>query len=639
MAVIFSIHLRGANFMRQKRVSAASRGFSQRAALLAACLVTGAQATTYTITSNTMAVSNDGTCGFMEALAANNFKIPMNECPAPSGATTINLAPLTYTPPWGIEVWANVNIRCPSGTCTIDAGSLNEDLFTIDPQNNPNVSLYRLTLRQPSGNTNSVSGLVVLGGVLNMDGCVVNGFRTVGLSIRAGTGHNILRSTFTNNGYGFSLWDGVGLVSQSNTISNNWMGIQAGSVRFNDFGSIISNNTDAGIWLGRASDVLWEKTTIRGNRNRGVYIAPGCEAKLNYCVIERNTTSSDGGGMYIAAVKDSNGTGSHVVVNSSTISNNKAAGNGGGVYVTGALTLINVTLSNDTAARGGGAYYEQYTSTSYLDFDKSTVAFNRASLSAGGLFSLTNFETFHTAGSIIAQNSAPSNPDVSGKITSRETMFGNITGFTGSHDNDHFPANPLLGPLMDNAGPNRVQTHALLKGSPAINKGTQLTSVSVDARGLPRPTSGTWDLGAYEVASFETELLTVIAKSSDTHVIQNSASLSNSAGTVLSANALGDYVTYAVAIPEPGTYNIAVGTLSGPNRPIVELATTKGIDPFVTIGSFDMFKPNEQPGVYGLSFSFTSASIKYFRFKVTGRNGLNTTGYKCFFDYIRISKQ
>jgi hypothetical protein len=256
------------------------------------------------------------------------------------------------------------------------------------------------------------------------------------------------------------------------------------------------------------------------------------------------------------------------------------------------------------------------------------------------LTSITNYETFHTVGCIVAQNFTKDQyPDVSGNITSRETLYGNVTGFTGSHDRDTYPANPLLGPLMDNAGPIRVQTHALLKGSPAIDKGTEQTSNFVDARGLPRPASGTWDLGAYEVAPFETELLTVIGKSSDSHVIQSSASLSNSAGTVLSANAVGDYVIYAVAVPEPGTYTISVGTLSGPNRAIVELATAPGTDQFTTIGSFDMFKPNEQPGAYGLSFPFTSASIKYFRLKVTGRNALNTTGYKCFFDYIRISKQ
>jgi hypothetical protein len=624
--------------MRQKRVYAASRGFSLRAAVLASGLISGAQATTYTINNFGMGLSDqDGVCNFREAIEANNAGMAKWNCPTPSGSTVIVLAAGTYTTPAALSLTRSADIRCPSGTCIIDAGNINADLFTLSGANT--FSMYRLSLRLSSSNTNSVSGVVVLGGVITMDGCVVNGFRTVGLSIRAGTGHNILRSTFSNNGYGFSFWDGVGLVSQSNTISNNWMGIQTGSARFNDYGSIISNNTDAGVSLGRFANVYWEKTIIRGNRNRGVYFDQNSEAILNYCVIERNTTSSNGGGIYVAAQQNVNGSGAHVTINSSTISNNKAAGYGGGAFVNGLLTLTNVTLSNDTAARGGGAYYEGYTSTSYLDFAKSTVAFNRATVSGGGLVAISIGFNFHTAGCIVAQNVAPLHPDVSGNITSRETMYGNVTGFTGTHDRDIYPVNPLLGPLMDNAGPNRVLTHALLKGSPAKNIGTELTSVSVDARGLPRPTSGTWDLGAYEDAPFETELLTVIAKSSDSHVIQGSANLSNSAGTVLSANAVGDFVTYAVAIPEPGTYNITVGTLSGPNRAIVELATAPGTDQFTAIGTFDMYKPSEQPGAYGLSFSFTSASIKYFRLKVTGRNGLNTTGYKCFFDYIRIAKQ
>lgn len=614
-----------------------------RAMLMAGLALGSARATTYSITNTTMAVAKDGVCGFMEALAANNLKTAMNECPAPVGATTINLSPGTYTPPWGIEVWASVTVRCPSGICAIDAGSLNEDLFTIDWENNPYVVLYRLTLKQSTGNTNSISGLVALGGTLRLEESAINGFKTVGVSLRAGTGHTILRSTLSGNGYGLSLWDNAGLVSQSNTISNNWMGVQTGDAAFTDYGSVISNNTDAGVWVGRFADVLWERTTIRGNRNRGAYFDQYCEAKLYYCTIERNTTSSNGAGIFVAASSGANpnGTGAHVTVTSSTISNNKAAGNGGGAYVNGLLTLNNVTLSNDTAARGGGAYYELYTSTSYLDFAKSTVAFNRATVSGGGVVSITSGPNFHTAGCIIAQNSAPLHPDVSGNVTSRETLFGNVTGFTGTHDRDPAPANPLLGPLMDNAGPNRVLTHALLKGSPAIDKGTELTSIIDDARGFPRPASGTWDLGAYEVGPLETELLTVVS-SSGWHARQDDNGLSNRAGTVMRSGAVGNYVTYAVAVPagvSTGTpYTIQVQAKTSADGAKVELATSPGTTQFTAIGELDLYTSTTKLTRFNRTFSFTSPGIKHFRFRITGKNA-SSSGYFCFFDYIRIDQQ
>jgi hypothetical protein len=215
---------------------------------IAACAMaffsSGAHARTYTITNNTMAVAKDGICGFREALAASSLGFAINECPGPDGigASTINLAPLTYTAPAALEVWNHVDIRCPAGTCIIDAGNLNADLFTIDPENNPKVTLYRLTFRQPSANTNALSGVVVLGGTLTLLESAITGFHLNGLWLRAGSDHIIQGSTFSgNSGNGISvetkgqvviaysamsgnlsgigLWPETSVLSQSNTFS------------------------------------------------------------------------------------------------------------------------------------------------------------------------------------------------------------------------------------------------------------------------------------------------------------------------------------------------------------------------------------------------------------------------------------
>jgi hypothetical protein len=64
---------------------------------------------------------------------------------------------------------------------------------------------------------------------------------------------------------------------------------------------------------------------------------------------------------------------------------------------------------------------------------------------------------------------------------------------------------PKLGPLADNGGPTR--THALLPGSPAIDRGnTDVCSADpvggVDQRGVTRPQGAACDIGAYESQSF-----------------------------------------------------------------------------------------------------------------------------------------
>jgi hypothetical protein len=56
---------------------------------------------------------------------------------------------------------------------------------------------------------------------------------------------------------------------------------------------------------------------------------------------------------------------------------------------------------------------------------------------------------------------------------------------------------PLLGPLADNGGP--TQTHALLPGSPAIDRGRNDLGLATDQRGFGRVAGRAADMGAFEV--------------------------------------------------------------------------------------------------------------------------------------------
>jgi hypothetical protein len=86
-------------------------------------------------------------------------------------------------------------------------------------------------------------------------------------------------------------------------------------------------------------------------------------------------------------------------------------------------------------------------------------------------------------------------------------LIGNSSGSAGfGQTGDQLNVNPLLGPLTDHGGP--TFTHALLTGSPAIDKGKSF-GLGTDQRGRQRPYDFTAisnaaggdssDIGAYEV--------------------------------------------------------------------------------------------------------------------------------------------
>lgn len=72
-------------------------------------------------------------------------------------------------------------------------------------------------------------------------------------------------------------------------------------------------------------------------------------------------------------------------------------------------------------------------------------------------------------------------------VSAGYNLVGNSSGSTGlGGAGDQLNVNPLIAPLQDNGGP--AFTHALLPGSPAIDKGLSLSFVT-DQRGGPRTVS------------------------------------------------------------------------------------------------------------------------------------------------------
>ena len=203
--------------------------------------------------------------------------------------------------------------------------------------------------------------------------------------------------------------------------------------------------------------------------------------------------------------RTANGT---IVISVLKIADGNTNGVGGGIWCGTANTLItNCTLADNSAHIGGGAYGGSV--------KNCTILGNTANFTGRGIVS------GDTLNSIVGKNSAPNSPDCSGIINSLDfNLIGNTNGatITGVTTHNIYGQDPLLGPLADNGGPTR--THALLPGSPAIDRGSS-GGLTTDQRGQPRPVrfpaclspgDGS-DIGAYEADPILR--LTAIAKSGD----------------------------------------------------------------------------------------------------------------------------
>jgi hypothetical protein len=73
-------------------------------------------------------------------------------------------------------------------------------------------------------------------------------------------------------------------------------------------------------------------------------------------------------------------------------------------------------------------------------------------------------------------------------------------------------------------------------------------------------------------SAYETENLSATFSASDTHQITTNAAFSNLRGTLLTANAAGDYVTYVVSNLTAGTYHVYIGADAGADRGKFQLA-------------------------------------------------------------------
>ena len=129
---------------------------------------------------------------------------------------------------------------------------------------------------------------------------------------------------------------------------------------------------------------------------------------------------------------------------------------------------------------------------------------SRRGSGGGGLESAAD-NTVTAVSTLFGDNTATVGADFSGDVNANFSLFEstgqtniNVIAVGGvSADKNVKGKDAKLGPLQNNGGP--TQTHALLTGSPAVNKGANPKGLTTDQRGFkPRTFGGKADIGAFE---------------------------------------------------------------------------------------------------------------------------------------------
>ncbi len=418
------------------------------------------------------------------------------------------------------------------------------------------------------------------------DSLTIQGLGAANLTIDANGGSRIFNLDDGNSAADINVSiDGLTLTGGSATGAN-------GGAIFSRENLTVSNSTITGNSAGHSGGGIYAAlglgaTTIlnstlsgntAGNDGGGLYSINSAATRIQNSTISGNT-AADGGG--IGGAPYSGGT---LTILDSTISGNSATSDGGGFWgggdTGGTVTLQNSTIYGNFANGNGGGFWAATFGTTTIQ--NSTISGNTSdadsngSGSGGGVYSSQG--TVSVQSTIVATNTDNTStaPDMggAGTVTASNSLIGDNTGsgFVGApvgtpDANGNLIGDPTgagildpdLGPLANHGGPTFTQ--ALLTASPALDMGSNPAGLTSDQRGAPfvRSAAAAVDIGAYEAQT----LNLVVTTANDTlDPTYDPANLSlRDALALTNANPGTDTISFASAL-NGNTITLSLGELA-----------------------------------------------------------------------------
>ncbi len=436
--------------------------------------------------ANSITVS--GACTLDEAIAnANDDAATFPDCAAGSGADTLYLT-------------ANITLGAALPNITSEI-TLEGNNFYVDGAN-----AFRVFYVSSTGDFTVNETIIQNGHAISDNG---GGILNAGIL-------EITNSTLSGNDAdygGGAILNGIyGTLTVTNsTLSGNTAMFDGGAIDNNGIATITNSTLsgnyavfDAGA-IDNNGTLTITNSTLSGNsaNDEGGAIENDEIATITDSTLSGNSAVDDGGAI-------DNDSGSTMTITNSTISGNSASSIGGVVENEGILEIINSTLTGNSATGQGGAIYNDFGDTTTLirtliSGNTSATSGNEIYNRAGGTVNADNYNLFGHSGETNAQafyNFTPGASDIT--TTSDGTMptaLGSILDTT----------------LALNSNPNGTLTHALISGSPALDKAPNTACSAavgsptfgaggLDQRGfarnvdfVPPPTPNDCDIGAFEL--------------------------------------------------------------------------------------------------------------------------------------------
>ena len=384
------------------------------------------------------------------------------------GAITLTGGPLV--------VGKDLSIVGPGAASLTIAGSGSTRVFTIDAAT-ATVSISGVTISNGRGD---YGGGILTGGRVTLTDCVLSSNAAAmfgGAIFNSGT-LTLVRSLVSNNAAEYR----AGAIYS-----------ETGSTLTLDHANLFGNSSSVGGAIDNHDGTLSiTASTLSGNVATGVH-------------------GGAGGAIH------NGGLAGTVTIVGSTIASNVAAWEGGAIYTgSGTVTVENSTIANNASTcdfggcSGGGGIY---TNSAPVSINSSTLS-NNTSRTGGNIISLYTITTVRN--SIVVAGA--SGPNCYTYFNNEIVSAGNNVSddrscaafFTQAGDLNGVPAGLSPNGLQDNGGP--TATIALLATSPAVDavslqacaaEGARLTT---DQRGMPRPSGGACDSGAFELTLYPTTL-------------------------------------------------------------------------------------------------------------------------------------